>query len=315
VSAELLRSLCLAGAVAAGAANIAWGTVIVETSGAVDPLENGFLRGTNGLPGFVQTPQSDTEDHWYYSIPPGGSGIFYKNLDAANLQDPSGWTATVRVRSEATGDNPQNTHFQVSDATDSWIISLLDHGPQGPGSYVWNQNYLAGARISSALPIEYHTYQMIFDPAGNGGSGLVHFWVDGFNTGVQQTRNDVSPDGQNRFIMGGNTVGGSVPYESRWSLARLETGQHPIMASTTPGDFNLDGYVDAADYTIWRDNLGGSRQEPEYTDWITHFGAHPGSGSGGLASITVPEPSTGVLMLLAMAAGIVCQRKRRRLGS
>ncbi|MEM8494375.1 MAG: LamG domain-containing protein [Planctomycetota bacterium] len=34
-----------------------------------------------------------------------------------------------------------------------------------------------------------------------------------------------------------------------------ETGQ--LDAGRLPGDFNLDGDVDAADYTIWRDNFGG----------------------------------------------------------
>jgi len=55
-----------------------------------------------------------------------------------------------------------------------------------------------------------------------------------------------------------------------------------------PGDFNNDGKVDAADYTVWRDNLGGSssalngmvrRQrllfQADYDLWKTNFGGWP----------------------------------------
>ena len=76
-----------------------------------------------------------------------------------------------------------------------------------------------------------------------------------------------------------------------------------------PGDYNEDNVVDAADYTVWRDNLGadtipnraagssGPVGTDDYAYWKAHFGESL-SGSGGLAGGAVPEPTTGLLMFL-----------------
>jgi hypothetical protein len=53
------------------------------------------------------------------------------------------------------------------------------------------------------------------------------------------------------------------------------------------GDGNINGIVDAGDYTIWRDNLGASLIG-------TPFLA-AGSGGGGLSAAAAPEPASGVL--------------------
>ncbi|TWT47227.1 PQQ-dependent sugar dehydrogenase [Botrimarina hoheduenensis] len=74
-------------------------------------------------------------------------------------------------------------------------------------------------------------------------------------------------------------------------------------ASTTgllAGDFNQDGQVDAADYTVWRDLLGVRYEQRDYDVWAAAYGQSlPG------LSATVPEPSAGVIGLLgcAVAAG------------
>ena len=84
------------------------------------------------------------------------------------------------------------------------------------------------------------------------------------------------------------------------------------------GDYNSDSFVDAADYTVWRDNLGGSSlahrdpansgpiDEDDYTSWKSHFGESGGGGS--LSSAVVPEPASCILVLLA--AGCLAIRSR-----
>lgn len=69
-----------------------------------------------------------------------------------------------------------------------------------------------------------------------------------------------------------------------------------------PGDFNLDGLVNLADYTVWRDNLGIAYKLADYQVWKANFGTGPGA----LESYTapVPEPrawllASGLLALLA----------------
>jgi hypothetical protein len=79
-----------------------------------------------------------------------------------------------------------------------------------------------------------------------------------------------------------------------------------------PGDYSGNGVVDAADYAIWRDNLGlvegatpsqgdgtgdGNVTSADYDYWRARFGNTSGSGSGsGTAQYAVPEPTGGLLV-------------------
>jgi hypothetical protein len=87
--------------------------------------------------------------------------------------------------------------------------------------------------------------------------------------------------------------------------------------NTVAGDYNGDGVVDAADYTIWRDTLGsttdlrangddtgasmGVIDQADYAFWKSRFGATSGAGAGSLSGAAVPEPPTAVLLLSAAA--------------
>jgi hypothetical protein len=74
------------------------------------------------------------------------------------------------------------------------------------------------------------------------------------------------------------------------------------------GDYNRDGAVDAADYTVWRDNLGTGNSLPndatpegvtlvDFDVWKANFGLSSGSGSA--ATNAVPESGTGMLACVA----------------
>jgi autotransporter-associated beta strand protein len=82
-----------------------------------------------------------------------------------------------------------------------------------------------------------------------------------------------------------------------------------VNAGGTPGDWNGDGSVNAADYVTWRndpDNHGGPGG---YDTWRQNFGNPPGSGAG-LGGSAVPEPASIALVLLGVAA--VAGRRRGR---
>ena len=69
------------------------------------------------------------------------------------------------------------------------------------------------------------------------------------------------------------------------------------------GDFNDDGVVDTADYTVWRDGLGAEFTIADYTNWKNNFGATTGGGG----ATATPEP---VSLLLLAAVGLLgpCRR-------
>jgi subtilisin-like proprotein convertase family protein len=85
-----------------------------------------------------------------------------------------------------------------------------------------------------------------------------------------------------------------------------------------PGDYNLNGVVDAADYILWRKNLGQTGtglvadgngnlevEADDYIIWSSHFGQTASSGTAVLGNkpllTTVPEPTSGVLIALGLA--------------
>jgi uncharacterized protein YkwD len=92
------------------------------------------------------------------------------------------------------------------------------------------------------------------------------------------------------------------------------------------GDYNGDGTIDAADYTVWRDAFetggtllndptGGIASEDDYNYWRANFGMMLGSGSGGsqAALASVPEPSTLVLAGLLLLGFFSSRNRAARL--
>ncbi|WP_197525790.1 hypothetical protein [Pseudobythopirellula maris] len=95
-----------------------------------------------------------------------------------------------------------------------------------------------------------------------------------------------------------------------------------VSAETLFGDYNDDGAVDAADFTVWRDNLGtntvlpndstpGVVTEEDYAVWRTNYNASIPSGS---ASQAVPEPN-GLLLAASLGALVLLGLGGRTRGS
>ena len=111
-----------------------------------------------------------------------------------------------------------------------------------------------------------------------------------------------------------------------WTLIYSDSDVVLKLISPIAGDYNGNGIVDAADYTIWRDTLGsmtnlrangdntgtsaGVIDQADYNIWKSNFGATAGSGAGAAKS-AVPEPASlwsfiiGVFTLYARRCLIV----------
>jgi hypothetical protein len=104
------------------------------------------------------------------------------------------------------------------------------------------------------------------------------------------------PYGQYQFAVAGDYNSNGVVNSADYTVWRQS------FASTTDlaADGNLNGVVDAADYVIWRDNLGKSL---------------PPMGSSTnllLGAGIVPEPSTLVLLLAGASSSLLVRRGRAR---
>ncbi|QDU88825.1 hypothetical protein Pla175_22090 [Pirellulimonas nuda] len=89
------------------------------------------------------------------------------------------------------------------------------------------------------------------------------------------------------------------------------------------GDYNNDGHVDAADYTVWRDRLGtsavlpndttpGSVTQADYAVWKSNFGLPALGAVAGNGA--VPEPAAALLLtiLASVLLGAPHARRHRR---
>jgi hypothetical protein len=94
---------------------------------------------------------------------------------------------------------------------------------------------------------------------------------------------------------------------------------------TVPGDFNLDGSVDSADYVVWRKNLGqssatfvqgdatynGSIGMDDYAIWQANFGfVRQPLAAASAATAAVPEPTSWVMFCMALLSTPLTWRKR-----
>ncbi len=103
-----------------------------------------------------------------------------------------------------------------------------------------------------------------------------------------------------------------------WSVTTLV-----LISDGLPGDFNRDGRVDSADYTIWRKQLGqtgniaADANEDNVVDikdfnlWRSNFGRIESFGS----AAAVPEPSVRQFALFSVCALYLRGKNSRRLGS
>ncbi len=110
-------------------------------------------------------------------------------------------------------------------------------------------------------------------------------------------------------VVGGGFINGIVDYVTGGGIV---------------GDYNGDGVVNLADYTVWRDNLGGvslpnedPSQSPgvvdsaDYLVWKNSFGASAVSLMGSVSSTsTIPEPAS-MLLAVGLLIGLLPRKQQR----
>jgi hypothetical protein len=142
-----------------------------------------------------------------------------------------------------------------------------------------------------------------------------------FPNGFDQS--DIPPTNLSSFIYWSPPRPG-FPHEWRQNLGSHMRFLVQADVIHVPGDYDLNGNVDALDYTVWRNHLGepteanianngngGNIGNDDFTWWKQNFGATPMPGAGGLAGI-VPEPSVVLLVFAAIMCGLIPRLSRRQ---
>ena len=109
--------------------------------------------------------------------------------------------------------------------------------------------------------------------------------------------------------------GGLSPVDLRWVRIGNNNKSYEnfwyddVSVISLNGDYSDDsGHVDAADYVVWRNSMGG---QAAYHIWRQHYGSAVGNGVSFGTSSAVPEPNrwqlchkSAFLVLLSLRIGI-----------
>lgn len=160
------------------------------------------------------------------------------------------------------------------------------------------------------------------DPGSTLGDGIGETWDEagGVGPGVLAESfllgsSTLNP-GQSLALGAAVSPGGTPSIEFKFRRAdtgAVLDGVVELLSGGLQGDYNNNGVVDAADYTVWRDTLNqpvtagsgadgngnGTIDSGDYTVWKSNFGVGIVTGGGALA--TVPEPAAICLGVGALA--------------
>jgi hypothetical protein len=244
-----------------------------------DALGNIFTAGvTDGSLGGPNAGKFDTFVRKYDSA---GNVLWTRQL-GSSAEEGYSWFARIGVSADGAGD------VFLSGATTGNL-----GGPNAGGPY----------RVDPFLAK--------LDDAGN------LLWIKQFGTSTDDEASGVSADGLGNIYVSGSTVclGPTCTVQDYDAFIAKFHDDGPV---SSPGDFNADGSVNAADYVVWRNGLGTAFTQADYDVWRAHFGQTAGSAgaTAGLASsanLPVPEPTTAAVALFALAL-LLCVSRAHHAG-
>jgi hypothetical protein len=221
-------------------------------------------------------------------------------------------------------DNDAIADAGISTATTGLVMNNKSSPTNSPDTNVSTAATLNIVEIDNADLTDWHefwiTVQALPAPVA-GNTHEVKIYTDG---SLEPETFQVILGNQNESGFG-SFLGMGLSSGSRYGAFDLDfiaykEGVHaPEPPGGLDGDFNDDGIVDAADYVMWRKNNGTNNPLPNdgglgtpidaehYGLWAANFGSTAGSGSASQSA--VPEPSSFLVMGLAVIAASLARRR------
>ncbi|MEM9914361.1 MAG: family 10 glycosylhydrolase [Planctomycetota bacterium] len=304
----------------------------------------GTLFDGNNLNAFGQavkdynTELASREDHLLpiTDFEDGDEGYFGTSpqLSGSNFGIGSGTTATITEDVAFRGNGSQE--INIDGASSGWFLRHLSGDAGGIANPAGNREFIAQGSIGFWLRTfdENLSVRLAMDDVeGTGERGVARSivadgewhlyewsldddsqwegWVAGNGVINGET---VSLDSIQFFGSGDATVWLDKVAFNPFGTLSLED------ISALAGDYNGNGVVDAADYTVWADNFGstlnlaadgngdGVIDAADYTIWADNFGVSAGASG---ATTLVPEPNTALLAVPGLMWGLSRRRRDR----
>lgn len=244
----------------------------------------------------------------------GGTQPFVETQYPFSPSGASGVLGAYPIASDDAG-----KYLDVSNSLTGGYSATAENQLTSPFAPVpWSIGKVEGLAPGDVIP-ERTTFEFDLDLDLPGVAEYVQAGVSDGALGFYLSSNHFSGDPHN---------GGAIPYP-QWYHKEFNPafgGVAPTLAVSydvlqLPGDYNVDGLVDAADYAVWRNRFGESAAlanddtpgvgNDDYVRWKQHFGETPNAG-GGAISMGLPEPATARLMVAIAILELAMRRRPER---
>jgi hypothetical protein len=221
---------------------------------------------------------------------PGGKALSWDFLPMTAM----GYTSTL-LYWDGVG---ESANFGATPTPD---YSLSLYGGNGSASADGGDTLVSGASIgntSASGAIHQHRYFFLDD---NGDGLNTTLPLSGYYLIAMQLRIDGLQTSDPFFMVWG-TPGSELAKQAQVAIPWVNDRVESLVGGGLEGDFNNDGVVNAADYTVYRDNERNLFTAGAYPQWRDNYGAIAAPP----ATLTVPEPSSFVLA--AVLVGLIRRR-------
>ena len=312
------------GNVTSGSLGVAQWTAEADPLGSLLPYQQGGrarFAGVDNLQRRVQRELSPFApvDTYYFSVASqvltddvdhdGFVGIGFTNTGATVGETDANLVGGSALRGfliGVAGDGAGGTDYVIRHVGSSGVVQndvILDN--------IVQNNEATGSPFvrRTVVKLEFND-----DPGNPAGNSKLTVWQDPVSVSSEAVASSLAaPLVLRTFALGANSDLTHLTFAGV-DYSRAASFDEPRLATTwedavplTPGDFNGDGFVDAADYTVWRDGLGTAFVAADYDTWVENFG---GDLVGPAAAFGVPEPLAAATLAIGLAAAILASKAR-----